>query len=173
MKYVIIALLFCLQTSFVKIKQIEVLVTGYSTPKFEFQYFKSAPFIYKQELIRKSKSYIIWTKDILICEQTKLEGFAYITDGEITLLVEQIKGCLKQSKYKSPVDNRGIPLKEYKSIAVDNDIIKRNNIVMIDDNKFEPTDVGSKINGFHIDIYMGTNKIRADTTKYKKVVSIY
>jgi 3D (Asp-Asp-Asp) domain-containing protein len=171
MKWVlIIYVFFC--TSFIKVKQIEVLVTGYSTPIFKFKYYKTPPYKHKQELIKKGKSFVIWTEDILICEQTKMEGFAYIITEEETLLVEQIKGCLKQSKYNVPVDNHGKPLTAYKSIAVDNEIIKRTNVVLLGNCKLEPTDVGSKINGFHIDLYMGTNKKEADSTRYKKVITI-
>ena len=141
MKYAIIVLSF-LFLSFNVPKQIQVKVTGYYTPEFRFCYFKTPPYIYKQELIKKGKSFVIYTKDILICEQTKMEGFAYLITEQETLLVEQIKGCLKQSKYSTPVDNRGKPLIPYKSIAVDNEIIKRTNIVYLNDTKLEPTDCG-------------------------------
>jgi 3D (Asp-Asp-Asp) domain-containing protein len=171
MKYAIIALSF-LFLSFNIPKQIKVKVTGYYTPIFEFCYFKTPPFIHKQELIKKGKSFIIYTSDIFICEQTKMEGFAYLITEQETLLVEQIKGCLKQSKYAAPVDNRGQPLTPYKSIAVDNEIIKRTNIVYLNDTKLEPTDSGSKINGFHIDRYMGTNKKQADSTNYTATIRI-
>lgn len=172
MKKLLLILFSFLFFGFISNKKIKVKITGYYTPTFNFSYVREGLYKHKQELFKRGKSYTIYTSDYLVCEKTKLEGFSYLQCNKELFLTEQIKGCLKQSTYNAPVDNKGYVLVPYQSIAADPKVIPRNSIVRIGNWFTIAHDIGDAIKGNTIDVYMGTDKQRADTTLFYTYITV-